>query len=90
LKLTKEKLLGHQMPLQQSKPIKLRNFLSFSRFEVRYFNLKRDVLYFYKEKTSEFSQGCYRLKDLTDSGVFGEDHNIFYLVFFEEQLVLIL
>jgi len=50
-----------------------------TKFEVKYFNLKRDVLYFYKDKTSEFSQGSYRLKDLTDSGTFDEDHNIFYL-----------
>jgi len=56
------------------------SILSNLKFEERYFNLKRDVLYFYKERHSEFSQGAYKLKEMVDSGVFDDDNNNMFFI----------
>jgi len=48
--------------------------------ELKYFDLKKDVLYYYKEKTSEYPLGIFKLKDLAESGIFEDDHNLFFIV----------
>jgi len=47
------------------------------KFEEKYFNLKRDVLYYYKQKNCEFSSGSYKLKEMTDAGSFSDDNTFF-------------
>jgi len=49
------------------------------KYELKYFNVKRDVLYFYKEKNTEFSQGFYKLKEMVDCNASNNDHNAFYI-----------
>lgn len=56
------------------------SLLSNLTFVSKYFNLKRDILYYYKEKSSETSLGSYKLKDMVDSGTFETDHCMFYIV----------
>ena len=52
----------------------------FARYETKYFNLKRDILYFYKDKNSEFSQGSYKLKEMSGFGKTENEDCGFYLV----------
>ncbi len=49
------------------------------RYELKYFSVKRDILYYHKEKNAELSQGFYKIKEMSDCNISNNDQNAFYM-----------